>query len=32
MLIQTSNMNWYLSVGQGMGQTLLIANNKKAYT
>ena len=27
-----NNMNWYLSVGQGMGQTLLIANNKKAYT
>ena len=26
------NMDWYLSVGQGMGQTLLIANNKKAYT
>ncbi len=23
---------WYLSVGQGMGQTLLIANNNKAYT
>ena len=22
-------MSWYLSVGQGMGQTLLIANNKK---
>ena len=27
-----NNMNWYSSVGQGMGQTLLIANNKKAYT
>ena len=26
------NMDWYLSVGQGMGQTLLIANNKNAYT
>jgi ABC-type tungstate transport system, permease component len=25
-------MNWYLSVGQGMGQTLLISNNKRAYT
>ena len=25
-------MSWYLSVGQGMGQTLLIANNKEAYT
>ena len=24
--------NWYLSVGQSMGQTLLIANNKNAYT
>ena len=23
---------WYLSVGQGMGSTLLIANQKKAYT
>ena len=31
--INTNNeMKWYLSVGQGMGQTLLIANNKKAYT
>ncbi|MDA9749170.1 substrate-binding domain-containing protein [Pelagibacteraceae bacterium] len=27
-----SAINWYSSVGQGMGQTLLIANNKKAYT
>ena len=27
-----NNMDWYLSVGQGMGQTLLIANNKKSYT
>ena len=26
------NINWYSSVGQGMGQTLLIANNKEAYT
>ena len=25
-------MDWYFSVGQGMGQTLLIANNNKAYT
>ena len=24
--------NWYLSVGQGMGSTLLITNQKKAYT
>ena len=24
--------NWYLSIGQGMGSTLLIANQKKAYT
>ncbi len=23
---------WYLSIGQSMGQTLLISNNKKAYT
>jgi len=23
---------WYLSIGQGMGQTLLLSNNKKAYT
>ena len=27
-----NNMSWYSSVGQGMGQTLLIANNKMAYT
>ena len=27
-----SNFEWYLSVGQGMGQTLLIANNNIAYT
>ncbi len=27
-----SDLDWYLSVGQGMGQTLLIANNYKAYT
>ena len=27
-----NNMKWYSSVGQGMGQTLLIANNKNAYT
>jgi len=26
------NKNWYLSVGQGMGSTLLIANQKNAYT
>tara|TARA_A100001011_G_scaffold371338_1_gene428555 strand:- start:831 stop:1667 length:837 start_codon:yes stop_codon:yes gene_type:complete len=31
--INTDNdMNWYLSVGQGMGQTLLISNNNNAYT
>ena len=24
--------DWYLSVGQGMGQTLIIADNKQAYT
>ena len=27
-----SNLIWYLSVGQSMGQTLLITNNKNAYT
>ena len=27
-----NNFKWYSSVGQGMGQTLLIANNKNAYT
>ncbi len=27
-----NNIKWHLSVGQGMGQTLLIANNFKAYT
>ncbi|MEC7875660.1 MAG: substrate-binding domain-containing protein [Pseudomonadota bacterium] len=26
------NGDWYLSVGQGMGQTLIIADNKQAYT
>ncbi len=26
------NKKWYLSVGQGMGSTLLIANEKKGYT
>ena len=26
-----NNKNWYLSVGQGMGSTLLIANEKQAY-
>ena len=26
------NKRWYLSVGQGMGNTLLISNEKKAYT
>ncbi len=26
------NKSWYLESGQGMGKTLLIANNKKAYT
>ena len=26
------NNEWYLSVGQGMGSTLLIANEKKGYT
>ncbi len=27
-----SNSTWYSSIGQSMGQTLLMANNKKAYT
>ena len=27
-----NQMSWYLSVGQGMGQTLLIANNNQSYT
>jgi len=27
-----NNNKWYLSVGQGMGSTLLIANEKKGYT
>ena len=31
-IIPKNQMNWYLSVGQGMGQTLLIANNNKSYT
>ncbi len=26
------NSTWYLSIGQSMGQTLLMSNNKKAYT
>ncbi len=26
------NLDWYLSVGQGMGSTLLITNEKKGYT
>jgi len=31
-LLPNDNDNWYLNVGQGMGMTLLIANEKKAYT
>ncbi len=31
-IIPNKNLNWYLSVGQSMGQTLLIANNNNAYT
>ena len=30
--LPNDNNNWYLNVGQGMGMTLLIANEKKAYT
>jgi len=28
----TKDMSWYLSIGQGMGETLLFSNEKKAYT
>ncbi len=28
----TKESQWYLSIGQGMGETLLFANEKKAYT
>lgn len=28
----SEEMSWYLSIGQGMGETLLFANEKKAYT
>ena len=31
-LLPNDNDNWYLNVGQGMGMTILIANEKKAYT
>jgi len=31
-LLPNYNDDWYLNVGQGMGMTLLIANEKKAYT
>ncbi len=31
-ILPNTNSKWYLSVGQGMGQTLLITNNKKGYT
>ena len=31
-LIINDKSQWYLSVGQGMGSTLLIANEKKGYT
>lgn len=31
-LLPNNSDNWYLNVGQGMGMTLLIANEKKAYT
>ena len=31
-LLPNDSDNWYLNVGQGMGMTLLIANEKKAYT
>ena len=31
-LLPNNSDNWYLNVGQGMGMTLLIANEKKTYT
>jgi len=31
-ILPNHNYNWYLSIGQSMGQTLLMTNNKKAYT
>lgn len=31
-LTPTKELSWYLSVGQGMGETLVFANEKKAYT
>jgi len=31
-LLPNDHDDWYLNVGQGMGMTLLIANEKKAYT
>ena len=31
-IIPDTYSKWYLSVGQSMGQSLLITNNKKAYT
>ena len=31
-IIIDRNQDWYLSVGQGMGNTLLITNEKNAYT
>ncbi len=31
-IIPDSKSTWYLSVGQSMGQTLLMTNNKKAYS
>ncbi len=30
--VPKNNLSWYLSIGQSMGQTLLMANNKEAYT
>lgn len=31
-IVPTKEMTWYLSIGQGMGETLLFANEKKGYT
>ena len=31
-IVPNSNSEWYLSVGQSMGQTLLMTNNIKAYS
>lgn len=32
LITPAKELKWYLSIGQGMGETLLFANEKKAYT